>query len=378
MNVERSKLIAGVKRITVKVGTSTLTHNTGKINLAQMERLVREIVDLTNQGREIVLVTSGAVGAGIGRLGYKQKPKTMPEKQAAAAVGQGILLHMYEKLFAEYGKIVAQVLLTREDLADRRRYLNARNTLLTLLSKQVIPIVNENDTVAVEEIKVGDNDMLSALVAGLVDAEFLVLLTDTDGLFTADPRINEKARVISCVYQIDDNLRKLAGGVGSNWATGGMGSKISAAEVAMNSGIPLVIASGLRQGVLMDLLQGKEIGTLFVPRDSRLRTKKRWIAFGSEIRGKLHIDAGAVLALKEKGKSLLPIGITEVEGDFGPGSVVSIVGPDGKEIARGMVNYLSAEICKIMGKNSVKIEEILGHKDFDEVVHRDNMVINKD
>lgn len=373
-NVEHQEIFSKAQRIVVKVGTSTLTHKTGKLNLLQLENIVRQLADLCNQGKQVILVTSGAVGAGVEKLGLSGKPKTMPEKQAAAAVGQGVLLHMYEKLFAEYGQVVGQVLLTREDLADRKRYLNARHTFLTLLEFGVLPIVNENDTVAVEEIKLGDNDTLSALVASLVDADLLILLTDTDGLYDGNPRTNPFAKLIPVIEEITPEIERLAGGAGSALGTGGMATKLQAAKIATNSGIPMVIAHGAKPGILRDIISGHFRGTLFVPGE-RLQSRKRWIAFGSHIQGKLIVDAGAKKALLEDGSSLLPIGITAVEGDFEVGNVVSVVGPEGLEFARGIVNYASWEIEKIKGKNTNQISAILGYKDYDEVIHRDNLVI---
>lgn len=361
------------ERLVVKVGTSSLTHDTGKLNLHQLEKIIRELADLRNQGKQVILVTSGAVGAGIGKLGLTGKPKTIPEKQAAAAVGQGVLMHMYEKIFAEYGQVVGQVLLTREDLADRQRYLNARHTLFALLQYNALPIVNENDTVAVEEIRLGDNDTLSALVAGLVDADLLVLLTDIDGLYDGNPKMNPEARLLSCIKEITPELERLAGGAGSNLGTGGMGTKIQAAKIAMSSGIPMVIGNGARPGILRDIVSGARPGTLFIPCETRLHTKKRWIAFGSDIQGKIRVDAGAKKAILAAGKSLLPIGITAVAGHFEAGNVVGLVGPDGQEFARGIVNYASWEIEKIKGKNTSEIADCLGHKDYDEVIHRDNL-----
>jgi glutamate 5-kinase len=376
LETEARKGLVEAVRIVVKVGTSSLTHNTGKLNLAQLERLVRELADLANQGRQIVLVTSGAIAAGMGKLGFAKKPKTIPEKQAAAAVGQGLLMHMYEKLFSEYGYAVGQVLLTRDDMNNRHRFLNARNTLLTLLQCRVIPVVNENDTVAVEEMRVGDNDTLSALVAGLVDAELLVLLSDIDGLYSADPRIDANAKIIPLVREISQEIEKLSGGAGSALGTGGMGTKITAAKIAMNSGIPMVITNGKRPGVLARLLQGEDLGTLFVPRDTRLHTKERWIAFGSSVQGELFVDDGAAEAILLTGKSLLPIGIISVEGNFEPGNVVSIKTKDGSEVAKGMVNYSGEEIRRIKGRKTSEITDILGFKDYDEVIHRNNLVVS--
>lgn len=363
------------RRLVVKVGTSILAYPDGRLNLWRLERLVREIAAVSNAGRQVVLVTSGAVGAGMGRLGWTRKPRTLPEKQAAAAVGQGILMHMYEKLFAEYGQVVAQVLLTRADVADRGRYLNARHTLLTLLHYRVIPIVNENDTVAVEEIRVGDNDTLSALVAGLVDADLLLLLTDTAGLYTANPKACADATRIEIVHEITPEIEQLARGGTSSLGTGGMGTKLLAAHMAMNSGIPMVIAHGGEERVIERTLAGELLGTLFLPQQGRLAAKKRWIAYGPAPQGSLRVDAGAAEALLKGGKSLLPAGVTEVEGDFEAGAVVSVHAPDGREIARGIANYSAGEIRKIKGCRSGEIAAVLGHKDYDEVIHRDNLCL---
>lgn len=363
------------ERIVVKVGTSTITHSTGQLDLKQMEKLVRDLVDLANQGKKIVLVTSGAVGAGMGRLGFSRRPRTLREKQAVAAVGQGILLHMYEKLFAEYGRVVAQVLLTRGDFSDRKRYLNVSHTFSQLLEYGVIPIVNENDTTAVEELKFGDNDSLAALVAGAIDADLLIILSDIDGLYDDNPKTNPHAHKISVVKEITPEIERLAGGAGSNLGTGGMCTKIQAAKICTNSGIPMVIASGSEEWVLQDIVAGKEVGTVFLPREDRLRGKKKWIAYGSAISGKIVIDAGAATALTAEGKSLLPIGIVSVEGDFEAGGVVSVFDPGGKEMARGIVNYGADELELIKGRKTGEIEAILGHKDYDEAIHRDNLVL---
>jgi glutamate 5-kinase len=364
------------KRLVVKMGSSTLTYPTGKLNLYQLERLVREVADLKHQGLEIILVTSGAVGAGMGKLGLEERPKNIPEKQALAAIGQGILMHMYEKLFSEYDKTVAQILLTREDLTNRGRYLNARNTLLTLLRLGVIPIINENDTVAFEEIKFGDNDTLAALVAGLVDADLLVLLSDIDGLYTADPRQDSTAQLIKVVEELTVEIIELAGGSGTKLGSGGMVTKLQAAKIVSNSGIPMMVTNGSREGVIREIIQGANPGTLFIPRDHRINTRKTWIAFASKTNGRLYVDRGAEKALIEKGKSLLPSGITKVEGNFNRGCVVKIMGKSHEhEIARGIVNYEASEIEQIKGCQSKDIEKILGHKDYDEVIHRDNLTL---
>ena len=369
-------LISEAKRIVIKVGTSTLTHPSGKLNLYQIEKLVRQIMDLSNEKeRELLLVSSGAVGAGMGRLGLEEKPRTLPARQAVAAVGQGALLHFYEKLFAEYGQIVAQLLLTRGDLADRIRFINARNTLQELISRKILPIINENDTVAVEEIKFGDNDTLAALVAGLVDADLLILLTDTEGLYTADPRLDSTASLLPLVEEITPEITGLAGGSGTKMATGGMATKVSAAKMAVNAGIPLLIANSKEKDILRRIMDGENLGTLFVPREVNPHAKKRWIAFGSEKSGILTVDFGARKALLENGKSLLPSGVVSAEGKFTAGQVVAIIDPEGKEFARGITNFSREEIDCIKGIQCKDIEGILGHKDFDEIIHTDNMMI---
>jgi len=371
----RKKIMQDIRRIVVKLGTSSITHGTGELDVQRMGKLVDDIVGVINCGIEVVLVSSGAVGAGIGRLGLSERPKTIPEKQAAAAVGQGVLVHAYEKLFEKHGKIVAQVLLTREDIADRNRYLNARNTLTTLLHYKVVPIVNENDTVAVEEIQFGDNDRLSALVACLIDSDLLVILTDTDGVYTCDPKVSPEARLISVIEDISSDIDCLAGREGSKFGTGGMVTKIQAARIATQSGIPVVVANSFRSHVLRDLINGEPVGTLFLPGHHRLHAKKRWIGFGSNSSGKIYVDDGAEAAIVKAGKSLLPSGITKTEGSFVVGNVVSVIGASGREVARGIVNYTAEEVDRIKGKHTDEIEEILGYRTCPEVIHRDNLTV---
>ncbi len=374
MEDKRCELLTRAHRVVVKVGTSTLTHATGKLDLFQIERLVRELADLKHQDLEVILVSSGAVGAGMGRMGLKQKPKAMPAKQALAAIGQGLLMHTYEKLFCEYGEVVAQVLLTKEDISNRGRYLNARNTLLTLVKQGAIPIINENDTVAVEEIKFGDNDTLAALVAGLVDADLLILLSDIEGLYTADPRKDAAAQLIRRVDEITPEIEALAGDTGTKLGSGGMTTKIQAAKISYSFGIPMIVTDGSRNNVLREIIGGDYPGTLFVPRDHRINSRKGWIAFASKTNGTLWLDQGAEKAIVEKGKSLLPSGILKVEGSFRRGCVVSLKGQSG-ELARGIVNYSSEDIEKIKGCQSKEILEILGYKDDDAVIHRDNLTL---
>jgi len=296
-------------------------------------------------------------------------------KQAMAAVGQGTLVHMYEKLFSEYSKTVAQVLLTKDDFNERLRYLNSRNTLLTLLGLGVIPIINENDTVVVDEIKFGDNDTLSALVAGAVDADLLVILSDIDGLYDDDPRQNPKARRLPEVYEITDEMEKKSHRRGTKLASGGMYTKLLAAKIVMAAGIPMVVAHGAEKNVLRRIIAGEPLGTLFVPKESRMQARKRWIAFGSACQGKVYIDNGAKEAVLHRGKSLLPSGITGVEGIFERGNVISLADLEGHEFARGITNYSAEEIKLIAGKKTSQIERILGHKDYDEVIHRNNLTV---
>lgn len=369
-------VLKDAKRIVVKVGTSTITYSNGKRNFSQIDRLARELSDLQNQGKEMILVTSGAVAVGVDRLGLKEKPSTIPGKQAAAAVGQGVLMHTYEKFFADYGQVVAQVLLTKTESIDRHRYTNSRNTFMELLKQRVIPIVNENDVVALDELKIGDNDNMSALVAGIVDADLVIILSDVDGLYTANPQTDPDAVLVHTVNEITPEIEASAGGAGSLRGTGGMATKIQAAKAATSSGIHLVIASGTEKNAITGILNGEEIGTVFVSRENRLQFRKRWLAFGARIMGSITVDEGCAEALhKAGGCSILPAGICATDGCFEAGSTVSVRDACGHELARGLVHYSSAELEKIKGCKSADIEEILGHKNFDEIIHRDDLVI---
>lgn len=363
------------RRVVVKVGTSTLTHETGKLNFFRIEKLVRELADLANQGKEIILVTSGAVGVGVDRLGLPERPKTIPGKQAAAAVGQGILMHTYEKMFGEYGQIVAQVLLTREDSVNRKRYANSRNALLTLLSMRVIPIINENDAVAVDELKIGDNDTLSAMVASVVEADLLVILSDVEGVYTDNPQTNPDAVLIPEINDITVEVEALAGGAGTVRGTGGMYTKVQAAKIAVNSGVVMVIAAGGRDGVVRDIIDGRPAGTVFWPKENRLHIRKRWLAFGARICGSVTVDKGCEQALLKGGSSLLATGVTAVDGEFEAGSTIRVLTAAGREIARGLTNYCSRDAKKIMGVHSDAIAALLGAKPYDELIHRDNLVV---
>lgn len=377
MNNEASReALKKAKRIVIKVGTSTITYANGKRNFSQIDRLAREISDLQNQGKEMILVTSGAVAVGVDRMGLPGKPKTIPGKQAAAAVGQGVLMHTYEKFFADYGQIVAQVLITKTEAIDRHRYTNTRNTFMELMRQRVIPIVNENDVVALDELKIGDNDNMSALVAGIVDADLVIILSDVDGLYTANPQTHPDAVIVPEVAEITSEIEASAGGIGSARGTGGMATKIQAAKAATSSGIHLVIASGTEKNAITRVLQGEELGTLFVSRENRLQFRKRWLAFGAKIAGSIVVDEGCAKAIRKAGGcSILPAGVFAVQGDFLPGSTVSVIDKDAHELARGLVHYSSAELEQIKGCNSGEIANILGHKNFDEVIHRDDLVI---
>lgn len=377
LNNEASReALKKAKRIVIKVGTSTITYANGKRNFSQIDRLAREISDLQNQGKEMILVTSGAVAVGVDRMGLPGKPKTIPGKQAAAAVGQGVLMHTYEKFFADYGQIVAQVLITKTEAIDRHRYTNTRNTFMELMRQRVIPIVNENDVVALDELKIGDNDNMSALVAGIVDADLVIILSDVDGLYTANPQTYPDAVIVPEVAEITPEIEASAGGVGSARGTGGMATKIQAAKAATSSGIHLVIASGTEKNAITRVLQGEELGTLFVSRENRLQFRKRWLAFGAKIAGSIVVDDGCAKAIRKAGGcSILPAGVFAVQGEFLPGSTVSVIDKDAHELARGLVHYSSAELEQIKGCNSGEIANILGHKNFDEVIHRDDLVI---
>ncbi|WPC39360.1 glutamate 5-kinase [Clostridium sp. JS66] len=372
----RKKYLKNVKRIVIKVGSSTLTHKSGLLNLNQIEKIVRQIADLHNEGKEVVLVTSGAIAAGIGKLGLKSRPKTIPEKQAAAAVGQGILMHMYEKIFSEYGKVAAQILITKDDISHRTRFLNARNTFFALAEMGAIPIVNENDAIIVDEIKFGDNDTLSATVASFVEADLLILLSDIEGLYDSNPRTNPNAKLIHEVKEITEEIENCAGGAGSSLGTGGMATKISAGRIATAAGVSMVIANGEHENVIRDIVNLKEVGTLFAPNEHPLPLRKHWITFSTDIKGKLVVDDGAFEAIFYNHKSLLPKGLVNVEGFFEQGQIVSIENFKGIEIGRGISNYSSSEIEQIKGLNSDEIENKLGYKNYDEIIHCNNMVIS--
>ena len=378
MNDKRKMCFECAKRIVVKVGSGVLTEDNG-LNLKALRSISRQICQLADRGLEIILVSSGAMASGIKKIGLSKRPDEIPKRQAVAAVGQAGLIMEYEKAFARYNKKVAQILLTSDDLVNRKRYLNARNTLCTLLSWQVIPIINENDTVAVEEIKFGDNDNLSAMITLLMDADILINLTDIDGLYNKDPRKNQDAELISVVTTIKKDIEKYASDIPGALGTGGMLSKIIAAKKVTTAGIPMLIARGEKPDILIKLFSGEEHGTFFIPKKEKLANRKCWIAFTLKPKGIIGIDDGAAAAILKKGKSLLPSGIVKVEGEFSVGAAVEFRRENNDEIlGTGLVNYSSSDIRKIMGLKSGKIKEYLGYKPYDEVIHRDNLAITCD
>lgn len=345
------------------------------LNLSIIESIVRDIVNLQRKKIEIIIVSSGAIAVGLQKLEFSRKPKTIPQKQAVAAVGQIDLMLTYEQLFSKHQQKVAQILLTHDDLRNRKRYINARNTIFTLLNFKVVPIINENDSVVVEEIKFGDNDNLSALITSLVEADLLIILSDVNGLYTIDPNKDKKAKIISLVEKITPKIEEIAGGSISLTGTGGMYTKLQAAKKVSDYGVPMVIANGKKEGILKRIFEGEEVGTLFLPKRDKLTSRKHWIAHILTPRGKLIVDQGAKQAIIGGGKSLLPAGILKVEGSFGLGDAVSCLDGDGLEFARGLVGYQVEEVKKIKGLQSKKIKEILGYQYYDEVIHRDDLVI---
>ncbi len=360
--------------IVIKVGTSSLTRPDGRLALSTIAALIETIVDLKNQGYAVILVSSGAVGVGCTRLNLRTRPKLIALKQAAAAVGQGRLIRVYDDLFSQYGLPVAQVLLTRGDLEKHQGYQNIHNTLQELVSLNVVPIINENDTVAVEELKFGDNDTLSARVASLMEAKWLFLLTDVDHLYSADPRHHADAQMIAVVESIAE-LEVNTGSHGSPWGTGGMVTKIAAAKIAVGAGVTTVITNGKNPHHIPQILAGESIGTRFLAQVKKENSRKRWLAHGAVPIGKIFLDTGAVQAITQRGKSLLPAGITRVSGDFAESDIVQLCNPESQEIAIGIVNYSSVELQQIGGRHSSDIEQILGYVGEGTVVHRDNLVL---
>jgi len=370
----RKLSFAHVRRVVVKIGSNVLTEQIG-LNLKAIRSITRQVCHLIDEGREVILVSSGAMASGVKKIGLRERPDELPKRQAAAAVGQAGLIREYEKAFSRYHKKVAQILLTSEDLSNRKRYLNARNTLYTLLSWQVVPVINENDTVSVEEIKLGDNDNLAAMITVLMEADLLVNLTDIEGLFNKDPRIHHDAKLIPMVTAITKGTEQYASEIPGALGTGGMISKIRAARKVNAAGIPMVIAKGDQPNILIKLFSGKALGTFFVPGKEKLASRKCWIAFSLKPSGSLKIDDGAAHAILKNGKSLLPSGIIDVEADFNIGAAVEFKNRKNQILGIGLVNYSAADIRKIMGIKSNQIKAVLGHKSYDEVIHRDNLAI---
>jgi glutamate 5-kinase len=364
--------VRAARRVVVKIGTAALTLAQGRFHREHFEQLACDLLDAA-QTRELVVVSSGAIALGIERLGWAGKPRDIPGKQACAAVGQSRLMQAYEEAFARQGRLAAQVLLTHDDVQNRRRYLNARHALARLLEAKVIPVVNENDTVSSAEIRFGDNDMLASLVAGLVEADLLVILSDVEGLYSADPRKDPKAQLLAEVADVTVDVIALGGGAGSAVGTGGMATKVRAAARAAELGIRTVITSGQVPGRLRAVLEGAAVGTLFEPRASRRSLRAAWIAHALRPRGRLTVDAGARRAVLEQKRSLLPSGIVGVEGDFQKGDPVDLVGPGGDVFARGLAAYEAAELRQIAGRRTADIEGVLGYRYIDEAVHRDDL-----
>ncbi len=365
--------LSGVQRVVVKVGSSTVSEG-AHLNEAALDGLVHDLALVKQEGIEVILVTSGAIAAGWPQLGLKQRPNTLPHLQAAAAVGQIRLMAAYKDRFSNYGQRAASMLLTRDDFSNRERYTRMNDTMRALLHFGVIPIINENDTVAVDEIKVGDNDTLSAYVTNLAQAQLLIILSDQAGFYTADPRHNPNSELIHTVTTISDEIWQAAGTAGTTSGTGGMVTKLRAAEIVTSSGEMMVMAHGREPLVVTRLLKGELLGTLFLPQ-SRISGRKRWIAYSRPPKGRLIVDNGARDALVQGGKSLLPAGIRRVEGNFDYSDTVSCLTENGVEFARGLVNYNAVDIAKLAGKHTKDIENILGYRDYDEIIHRDNLVL---
>lgn len=371
----RKKLLGGARRVVVKIGSSLIATKAHGLDPKRLSVYAGEVARLRKAGLEVILVSSGAIASGLEKLNLHRGPLSLPEKQAAAAVGQTRLMWAYEKYFKSRGLKVAQVLLNHGDLTDRKRFLNSRNTLTTLLGLGVVPIINENDTVAVDEIRFGDNDTLAGLVTHLVDANLLIILSDVEGLYTADPRRHPEATLVSDVETVTPEIESSAGDTSGQEGVGGMTSKIRTARNVSAYGVPTVIAAGNRPRVLAHVLAGRTVGTLIRPQTQRLRSRKQWIAYTLRSKGELFLDAGAVEALSRGGKSLLPSGIREVKGTFEAGDAVTCVDARAREVAKGLVNYASADLARIKGARTGEIAKILGRKDYDEVIHRDNLVL---
>jgi glutamate 5-kinase len=375
VDLVRHEIIAHAHTVVVKVGTNVLAKADGTLDGGRLQSLADQVEAVRRSGRKVALVSSGAIGAGVGRLGLGQRPTDLRHLQACAAVGQGFLMRAYEECMSRHGAHTAQVLLTAGDFDSRTRYLNARNTILTLLEWNCLPIINENDTVSVAEIRFGDNDHLAAMVTNLLQAPLLILLSVVDGLYAVDPKVNADARPMSTVPFIDAGVMEKAGHSRSALGTGGMRSKLRAARLATVAGESVIIANGLRPGILDLIFASEEVGTLFLPHGSSLPAWKRWLGFTAQPRGRLIVDAGARRAVQDNGRSLLPIGMVQVAGAFAKGDVVALCDAGGAEFARGLTNYSAADASRICGLRTDQISEVLGTLPYEEVVHRDNLVV---
>jgi glutamate 5-kinase len=376
MNELRKKYLSKVKRIVVKIGSSSLTSPLGGLDTQNLQKFTSEISEIKDNNLEVIIVTSGAIAAGLKYLNIQEKPKKYSMLQAIAAVGQHDLMRVYSSYFYKNNKKVGQILVTREDTTKRQQFLNIKNTIISLLELDVIPIINENDSVALDEIKFGDNDTLAALIAGLVEADLLIILSDIDGFFDKNPRINPDAKLISEVYDIDEKIEKAAGGIGSSVGSGGMVTKIRSAKICVFSGIPMIIANSREKDVIKRILSGENIGTFFVPKENKkLKSLKRWIAYGMITKGSIKIDKGAEDAIVNNGKSLLPVGIINVEGYFLKGDNILVLSADDRMIAKGISNLASDAIKMIQGKREEEILKEFGHEFCCEIIHRDNLVV---
>jgi glutamate 5-kinase len=375
MNI-REEILSNVSKIVIKIGTRVLTNEDGLVDKNRIMELSKQVVKLRLRGFSVVIVSSGSIGAGISALGLQKRPSILPELQAAAAIGQGKLIEVYNECFKKHGYHAAQLLLTRQDFEDRQRYLNTCNTLHSLLNFKTIPIINENDTISVEEITFGDNDILSALVTNLLRADLLILLSSVDGLYTTPPSPGKSCQVVSVVDSISEDIKKLAFKQKTKEGVGGMESKLEAANIATGSGEAVIIANGMQSDVLSKIMNYDNVGTLFVPYNKKITSRKRWIGFTVKPKGRIYIDEGALSALQKKDKSLLPSGVVKIDGKFIKGDVVSIVDMSEKrEVARGLMNYSDEEVRKVKGLRTSSIKKTLGYKPYDEIIHRDNIVL---
>ena len=372
----RKPFLKDLKRVVIKVGSGVLTAE-DSLNIEVIDNLVSGICELRQKGIEVILISSGAIAAGLKKIGLKKRPDSVSQQQAVAAVGQSSLIMAYEKSFGTYNQKVAQILVTRDDLSNRRRYLNARNTLFTLLGWEILPIINENDTVVIDEIKFGDNDNLSAMISNLIKTDLLIILTDIDGFCDKDPCVNEDAKIIRVIEKFDQKLLKRAGSIPGFLGTGGMASKVKAAKKVALAGIPTIIANGLKAGILKKIISAKDEGTFFLPKKIPLNQRDHWIAFTKAVKGEIAIDQGATHAILDQGKSLLPSGVVGVKGRFSKGASIRLFDEKHNYVGIGLVNYGSEEIKRIMGVNTSKINTVLGFKHDDEIIHRNNLIISK-